>query len=306
MKIIVVNKKSEFSEDQIKKLDNTGDLVFIESSEDFKTTKEFFTSEEKVIALDPGISEWAFPNDIVDKIPNLKGVCLPTTKHEWVDGKYLKRNGIILTNVPKYSTESVAEHCILLMLSLSKKLPMIINEGWKLNYDKHLGNEVKGANMGVIGLGDIGKRVSELGEAMGMSVSYWSRKSKDPRFDYMELDELIKNSDYIFLTISESPETKNFFSKNKADLMKKGSCVINVSGDDVWDFEYLSEKVKTGQIFGIALDDDRRQMSDSKTNILITPHIAWYTKEAFKEDFRIWVECVCSVVLGNPINVVNP
>ncbi|NMB70438.1 hypothetical protein GYA27_04575 [candidate division WWE3 bacterium] len=305
MKIIVVNKKSEFSEEQIQKLENLGSLVFIETPEEFKSTKEFYLPGEKIVALDPGISEWSFPNETIDKIENLKAVCLPTTKYEWIDGKYLRKKGIILTNVPKYSTESVAEHCILLMLSLSKKLPMIVNEGWKLDYDKHMGREIKGSKMGVIGLGDIGKRVLELGSALGMETFYWSRKSKDPRFEYVELDELIKNSDYIFLTISEGPETKKFFSKDKADLLKKESYVINISGDDVWDFDYLFQKTTSGQIAGMALDDDRRKMIDSKSNILITPHIAWYTKEAFKEDFRIWVECICSVVQGNPINVVN-
>jgi phosphoglycerate dehydrogenase-like enzyme len=305
MKIIAVNKKSEFTDEQIKKLENIGDLVFIENSEDFKATKEFYSPDEKIIALDPGVCDWTFTNETIAKISNLKAVCLPTTKYEWVDGKYLRKKEIILTNVPKYSTESVAEHCILLMLNLSKKLPMIINDGWKLDYDKHLGKEVKGSKMGIIGLGDIGKRVSELGQAMGMNVSYWSRKARDSRFEYKELDELIKNSDYIFLTISEGPETNNFFSKDKADLMKKGSYVINISGDNVWDFDYLSQKTNSGQIAGIALDDDKRKMTNSKSNILITPHIAWYTKEAFKEDFRIWVECICSVVQGNPINVVN-
>ena len=305
MKIIIINKKIEFSEEQVKRLESLGDVVFIESSEELKNTKEFYSPDEKLIALDPGISEWSFPNDIIDKITSLKAVCLPTTKYEWVDGKHLKEKGIILTNVPKYSTESVAEHCILLMLGLSKRLPMVINAGWILDYDKHLGNEVKESNMGVIGLGDIGQRVAELGQGMGMNVSYWSRKTKDSRYEYKELDELIKTSDYIFLTISEGPETKNFFSKEKVDLVKKSSCVINISGDDVWDFDYLTKKTSEGGIAGMALDDDKRQMQGYKDNILITPHIAWYTKEAFKEDFRIWVECIRSIIENNPINVVN-
>jgi len=106
-------------------------------------------------------------------------------------------------------------------------------------------------------------------------------------------------------TSKTAPETKNFFNKDKADLMKKDSFLINISGDEVWDFDYLADKVKSGGIAGIALDDDRRQMQDFGANILITPHIAWYTKEAFKEDFKIWVECIKSVVEGNPINVAN-
>ena len=65
------------------------------------------------------------------------------------------------------------------MLAVSKKLPLIISNGWKLDWDKHLGYEIKGKSMGIIGLGDIGSRVAELGKGMGMDVCYWSRKSKD-------------------------------------------------------------------------------------------------------------------------------
>jgi glycerate dehydrogenase len=305
MKIIIVNKKSEFTTDQIKTLKTRGDVTFIETSKEFNNTKSLYTQEEKIIALDPGISDWSFSNDLIDKIPNLKAVCLPTTKFGWVDGDYLRKKGIHLTSVPKYSTEAVAEHCILLMLNLSKRLPLVMNAGWKLDYDKHMGNEIKGANMGIIGLGDIGKRVAELGQGMGMNVAYWSRKTKDPSFEYKELENLIKTSDYLFLTISEDPDTKNFFSKEKVDLMKKTAFLINISGNDVWDFEYLSQKTKDKSIAGIALDDDRRGMEDSDANILITPHMAWYTKEAFAEDFRIWTECILSITNDDPINVVN-
>jgi len=305
MKIIIVNKKSEFTSEQISTLEKLGEVIFIETLEELQSTKELSNSEEKVIALDPGIANWTFTNETIDQINNLKAICLPTTKHGWVDGKHLREKGVALTNVPKYSTESVAEHCILLMLSISKKLPLVINAGWKLDYAKHLGNEVSGSIMGIIGFGDIGKRVSELGKGMGMSVNYWSRNVKDSRFKYKELDELIRTSDYVFLTLSESPETKDFFSKEKVDLMKKDSFLINISGDDVWDFEYLAQKVKSGDIAGIALDDDRRQAQDFGSNILITPHIAWYTKEASEEDFRIWVESIRAFVEGTPINIVN-
>lgn len=305
MEIIVVNKKSEFTPEQVEQLSILGNLIFIETADEFQDKSKLMSSEDKIIALDPGISNWSCPNELIDQIPNLKAVCLPTTKHGWVDGAYLKQKGILLTNVPKYSTESVAEHCILLMLMLAKRLPLVINEGWKLNYDKHLGNEVKGAEMGIIGLGDIGKRVAELGQSMSMNVSYWSRNTTDSKYTHKELNDLIKTSQYIFLTISEAPETKNFFNNVKADLMSKDSFLINISGDEVWDFDYLANKVKSGGISGIALDDDRRQMQDFGANILITPHIAWYTKEAFKEDFRIWVECIKSAVEGNPINVAN-
>jgi len=305
MKIIIADKKSSFTDKQISLLEKKGNVVFIETKEEWNKSKEIFSEDDKVLALDPGVCDWQFPNETIEKVPNLKGICLPTTRYTWVDGEYLKKKNIVLTNVPKYSTESVAEHAIFLMLSITKKLPLIISNGWKLDWDKHLGYEIKGKRIGIIGLGDIGSRVAELGKGMGMEVCYWSRKSKDERYTYLELDELIKSSDYIFLTIADGPETKEFLNKERIDMMKKNSYIINTTGNEVWDFNYAVEKVKDESIGGIGLDEDKVEMKDYGCNVMITPHIAWYTKESFEEDYRIWVECIISVVENNPINGVN-
>lgn len=305
MKIIIADKKTSFTDKQISLLKEKGNVVFIETKEDWNKSKEIFSEEEKVLALDPGVCDWSFPNEIIDKVPNLKGICLPTTRFTWVDGEYLRKKNIVLTNVPKYSTESVAEHAIFLMLSITKKLPLIISNGWKLDWEKHLGYEIKDKRMGIIGLGDIGSRVAELGKGMGMDVCYWSRKSRDEKYTYLELEELIKSSDYIFLTIADGPETKEFMNKERIDMMKKNSYIINTTGNEVWDFNYAVEKVKDESIGGIGLDEDKIEMKDYGCNVMITPHIAWYTKESFVEDYRIWVECIISVVDNKPINAAN-
>lgn len=305
MKIIIADKKSSFTDKQISLLQKQGNVIFIETKEEWNKSKEIFTEDDKVLALDPGVCDWSFPNETIDKVPNLKGICLPTTRFSWVDGEYLSKRGIVLTNVPKYSTESVAEHAIFLMLSITKKLPLIINNGWKLDWDKHLGYEVKGKRMGIIGLGDIGSRVAELGNSIGMDVCYWSMRSRDERFTYLELEELIKSSDYIFLTIADDSETKDFLNKDRIDMMKKNSYIINTTGNEVWDFNYAVEKVRDESIGGIGLDEDKVEMKDYGCNVMITPHIAWYTKESFDEDYRIWVECIISVIEKKPVNVVN-
>ena len=305
MKIIIADKKTSFTNKQISLLEEKGNVVFIETNEEWNKSKEIFSEEEKVLALAPEICDRTFPNDVIDKVPNLKGICLPTTRYSWIDGKYLRKKNIVLTNVPKYSTESVAEHAIFLMLSITKKLPLIISNGWELDYDKHLGCQLKGKRMGIIGLGDIGSSVAELGAGIGMDVCYWSRRSKDSRYSYLDLEELLKTSDYIFLTIVDSSETKEFMNKERINMMKKNSYIINTTGNDVWDFDYAVEKVKDESIGGIALDEDKVKVKDYGCNVMITPHIAWYTKESFEEDYRIWVECILSVVDNSPINVAN-
>lgn len=305
MEIIIVNKRSEFSNDQIEELEKLGKVIFYEDSNSWDLNKDKLSNEEKIIAIDPGISNWKLENEDIDKIKNIKAVCIPTTRYNWIDGEYLKSKNIVLTNVPKYSTESVAEHCIFLMLSIVKKIPLIIKNDWKLDYDKHLGYEVNGKNAGIIGLGDIGTRVADLCSNMGMNVMYWSKNTRNEKYKYMELKDLVKNSDVLFLAVRECDETKDMFNKELIDLMKEESFIVNIVGNSVWDFEYLLEKLKENKIEGVGIDEEDLFMENYEGNIMITPHIAWYTKDAFKEDFRIWVESIKSCINNNPKNKVN-
>jgi len=91
MKIVIADKKTSFTDKQTSLLQEKGEVVFIETKEDWNNSKEIFSEEEKVLALDPGVCDWSFPNEIIDKVPNLKGICLPTTRFTWVDGEYLKK-----------------------------------------------------------------------------------------------------------------------------------------------------------------------------------------------------------------------
>ena len=304
MKIIIINPKKDFNKEQISTFKSLGSTVFIESK-DYQNDKVFKDKEEKIIVLGPDMVNWIFPNEFIDKILNLKAVCLPTTGFGWIDGKYLRKKGILLTNVPKYSTESVAEYAISLMLNLVKKLPLVIKNNWKIDYGKHQGWEVKGKTIGVIGLGTIGTRVAELGQAMGMNVIYWSQKSRDKRFIYKSLDVVLKGADFIFPAMARNEKTKGMIDKGKIALMKKGAFIVSITGNDIFDFEYAAGEVKRGKLGGVALELDKKTIFDYEGNVWITPPIAWFTKEAFEEDMRIWVETVKSIVKGKAINVVN-
>jgi lactate dehydrogenase-like 2-hydroxyacid dehydrogenase len=309
VKIIFINPKTDFTKQQIRLLSDLGEVIFINSLNEL-SDQLISDQTEKIIAVGPDSVDWKFPNETIDKVINLKAVCVPTTSFSWVDGKFLRNKGIDLINVPKYSTESVAEYAICLMLNLVKKIPLVIKNNWKIDYTRHQGWEIKGKTVGIIGLGSIGKRIAELTKFIGMNVIYWSKNSRDDRFEYKDFDDVLKTADFIFPTLAKNDETKTIINKDKLDLIKPESFIVSITGDDLFDLNYASEMVKNNKLSGLAFESDKYSINNLdqnnfEGNILVTPPIAWFTKEAFMEDMRIWVENIGSKVKGNPVNIVN-
>lgn len=304
MRIIIINPKKDFLAKQIQAIKKVGEVAFFEKSPSF-SEKVFTDNEEKIIALGPEIVDWKFPNSIINKINNLKYVCLPTTGFGWLDAQTMKKNKIVLTNVPKYSTESVAEYAISLMLSVVKKLPLVIKNKWKIDYDNHQSWEVRGKIMGIVGLGTIGNRIAELGKSMGMKVIYWSRKSRNKKFIYKNLNTLLKTADFVFPCLARNDETNGLLNKIKLNLMKKGSFIVSITSEDIFDLKCAVSLLKKGRLSGIALESEKYTIKDFEGNVWVTPPIAWFTQEAFDEDMRIWTETIISCAKGKPINIVN-
>jgi D-3-phosphoglycerate dehydrogenase / 2-oxoglutarate reductase len=144
-----------------------------------------------------------------------------------------------------------------------------------------------------------------MGDALGMQVVYWSRSSTNHRFVHRDLDELMKESDFVFPTLAKNTETIQMLNREKIGMMKQGAHIVSVTGDELFDFEYGLERVKEGSISGIALESEGKSIENFDGNVLVTPPIAWYTNEAVAEDMRIWVESICSCANGSPINLVN-
>lgn len=281
-----------------------GELVWFDK-DNYQNNPVFTNSNEKILAIGPEILDWKLNNDFIDKISNLKAICLTTTSFSWVDGQHLRSKGINLINNPKTSTESVAEYAISLMLNISKKLPLIIKNKWNLDYDQHQGWEVKGKTMGIIGLGTIGTRIAKMGKSMGMKVIYWSKNSRNKNFEYRKLDNLLKNSDYIFPTLARNEETKAILGHKKLDLIPKSSFIVSITDEDLFDFEYIAKKVKNGKLAGLAMESEKRKMMDYEGNIYITPPIAWFTKESFENNINSWIGNITSQVHNTPKNIVN-
>ena len=306
MEIYVLGEKKDFNENQLERLNRLGSLIFIENVTDKYNEKYVSSNEEKILVIDPDKINWELGNDLIDKIPNLKAVCLMSTSYGYVDIDYCNKKGITITNVPKYSTDSVAEYASFLMMALARKLPMQIKNNYKEEFiATYLQKQIKNAKASIIGLGSIGTRLAEVLNGMGMNVSYWSRKSRDNRFQYEELENIFKTADFIFPTFSINEETKKIISDSLINMMKNSASIISIVGTDCFNKELIINKVKNNELYGFAFESNQETINDYDGNIMVTAPYAWYTKEALANCIEIWVKSVEGVATGNIINKVN-
>jgi lactate dehydrogenase-like 2-hydroxyacid dehydrogenase len=209
--------------------------------------------------------------------------------------------------VPGFSLDAVAEYAVAMAIEVSRRLPMVVKNKWKANFDISKPVLLKDKIAGIIGLGRIGKRMAEICQGIGMKVIYWSRNSKDNRFKKVKLDELFKTSDVIMPALVESIETKKLIAKKQFDSMKKSAVLVGINRvKAIWDENYILEKVKKGEIAGYAMEgDNAKEPSTYEGNVWAVPPIAWYTQESLDNLMKIWVDNMIAFAKGKPQNVVN-
>jgi phosphoglycerate dehydrogenase-like enzyme len=108
----------------------------------------------------------------------------------------------------------------MMMLNVVRKIPIVIKDGWKEDYVKHQGMELKGKTVGIVGLGSIGTRIAELCAGLGMKVVYWSKNSRDDRFEYQELRNLMKNADIVLPAVAQNEETNGLITDVLSNFRK--------------------------------------------------------------------------------------
>lgn len=301
MNIYIYCQENDLNEAQKATLASKFEKVEILNKADFEPL--FADEGPKVIALDPDIVGWEFSNELIDKIPNLKAICLETTGYEWVDCGYCAQKGIIVTNVPHYATNSVAEKCVMMALALAKKLPLFEKEG-KMNWDaEFVGEDMFNKPADIIGFGAIGHALAKKLEGIvgKKEICYYSHNQNDPDYHYMDFDDMLEKCEYMFITISKNPESLALF--DDLSKFKPQTKVIIVANGFEGVAERMAEMVEQGKLGGVAFESDdlSRQYNG---NVFVTPHNAYYTKESLEKMFDIWVQTMVSIT-ENPINTVQ-
>ena len=307
MNIYITYERTFFTEEQIKELNKFGELIFLESYFDLDKANYLNDEEEKILMADPEWYKWNLRKEHISKIKNLKGICINTTSFDWIDWQYCKDNEIIVTHTPKYSTDSVAEYAIFLLMCLAKKLPIQIKTNYKMEYNHEMLNtEIKGKTVGIIGLGTIGTRVAELCDNLGMKVIYWSKSSKENNYNRVEIDDIFKNADYIIPTFATNEETRKIISDDRIKMMNGNSLInIIINPVEIYNHKLVLEKAEKDEISYAFEIYDNTTLNDYKGNVMATAPYSFYTKESIDRLVALWCDNTMSILSDNPQNVVG-
>ena len=307
MNIYITYERSFFTEKQIENLSKYAKLIFLESYFDLDSAEYLKDDEEKILMADPEWYHWNLRKDHISKINNLKAICINTTAFDWIDAQYCNNNGIIVTHTPKYSTDSVAEYAIFLMMCLAKKLPIQIKTNYKMEYNHEMLNtEIRGKTVGIIGLGTIGTRIAELCSNLGMKVIYWSKNKKENSYERVEVDEIFKKADYIIPTFATNDETRKLITDERIEMMN-GNNLINIiiNPVEIYNHNLLLKKAENNEIgYAFEIYDDKN-LNDFKGNVMATAPYSFYTKESIDRLLELWCNNTIGILNNNLQNVVK-
>ena len=256
--------------------------------------------------------------------PNVKLICLLATGFDNVDLAYCKSRSIKVTNVVNYCTSTVAQHTLLLALTLSEKIAFYddyVKSGAYSaqdrfsNFDRTF-YDLEGKTWGIIGMGTIGRRVAGLAQAFGCRVIFYSASGKSTCTDYerVEFDTLLQESDILSLHCPLSDRTRGLINKDALSKMKETAILVNVARGPVVDTRALCDALVTDRIAGAGLDvleqepmakdNPLAQIKDS-TKLIITPHMAWASLESRTRLVDEVVKNIEAFLAGENRNVVN-
>ena len=253
----------------------------------------------------------------MDAAPGLRYIGVLATGYNVVDLAQARRRGIVVTNVPAYSTAAVAQHVFALLLEICQRVGHHSREvhagRWAANRDFCFWDypliELNGKTMGIVGYGQIGQATARIARAFGMRVLVYSRHATGEEF--VPLDTLLAQSDVVSLHCPLTEQNAGMIDSEALSKMKRGAILINTARGPLVDEAALREALLSGHLAAAAVDVVSREpiLSDNPLlgldNCIITPHIAWACKESRQRLMDIATENVRRFIAGDPVNVVN-
>lgn len=238
---------------------------------------------------------------------SLKAVCRAGAGLDTVDVPAAKEMGIAVIYAPGKNAATTAEHTMMLMLAAARKLAVLnahVKAGdWAIRA-AYEGIELNGKTLGIIGMGNIGRRVALLAQAFGMQVIYWSRSSRDEGFAFRDLDDLLREADVVSLHIALNEQTKGMIGIRELMLMKPNALLINTARGALVDASALEAVLIEGRLGGYAADVMAQQPPDANDPLLkhervtLTPHVAGLTDRTYREVCVFCAANVLAVVKG--------
>lgn len=299
MKIVLLDAATLGEDLDLSPLNKYGEVVSYPATDPCKV-EERLSDADVVIVNKVKLNE-----NTLGENTSLKLICIAATGFDNVDLEYMKKKGIGVCNVVGYSTDSVAQLTLSMVLSLATHLPEYndsvrcgeYSRGNVANKLTPVYHEIAGKTWGVVGLGNIGKRVAAVAEALGCRVI---ANKKTPVSDYncVDIDTLCREADIITVHTPLNDGTRGMINEERVAMMKKDAIFVNVARGAVCDEKALCEAVKEGRIGAIGVDvytaepfreDSPYYEIKEYPNVCLTPHMAWGSYEARNR-------CLCDII----------
>jgi glycerate dehydrogenase len=303
---------------------NPGDLSWEKIKQLGRTTIYPRTNSEEVLSRIKGaeiiiVNKVKLDAELLENAPLCQCICVTATGYNNIDIEMAKQKGIVVLNASNYGTGSVAQHVFALLLDITNRVntqnTSVKKGDWGNQPDFCYGHEslerLEGKTIGIVGFGAIGQAVAKIADAFGMKVKVVARtveKANNMGFDVQSLAQIIPICDIITLHIPLTDETKNIMNKTIFQKMKDQVILINTSRGDLINEEELYEGLKEKKPAFAALDVLKTEPPVEGNplfeleNCVITPHVAWASKQAREKLMKITVENILCFLEGRPLN----
>lgn len=277
---------------------------------------------------------------VLSALPNLKAICVRATGFDNIDLALCKQKNIFVSNVPAYGSHTVAEFTFALMLSVTRKVYTAINRvkiEQRFSFENLQGFDLFGKTLGVIGTGKIGVNVIKIAQGFGMNILSFDAHpnqtlARELNFKYAPLEDVLRSSDIITIHVPYNSETHHLLNSANLTLMKEGSVLINTSRGAVIETDALYKILSSGHLAGAGLDvleeeDELKEEAEllSRNSIpedkykeiledhmlmhmpqvLVTPHMAFFTKEAIASIRQTTLENIKGFINNTPQNQIQ-
>ena len=259
------------------------------------------------------------PGELLAQAPNVKMIAAAATGTDNIDLAYCKEQGIVVSNIRNYAVHTVPEHVFMLMLALRRNLL-----AWRQDLQQGLWqqadqfclftqpiHDLYGSVLGIVGGGVLGQAVAKLAAAFGMQVRLAEHKgASSVRTGYTAFDNVLREADVITLHLPLTDATRHLFSEREFNLMKPSALLINTARGNLVDELALEQALTTGRIAGAGFDvlaeepprTGSRLLNLNLPNFILTPHVAWASREAMQTLADQVIDNIEAYVAGSPCN----
>lgn len=319
MKIVILERSSVGADVSVECIRDFGDVTIYDNTVTTQQVRERIKDADIVIANKSPLRE-----ETLKDAPGVRLICEFATGYDNCDLEYCRKRGIKVANVRDYCTAMVAQHTFTLALALSQKLFYYDNyvKSGQYSAQDRFSNfdipfcELAGKTWGIVGMGNIGRRVAEIASAFGCRVIFHSVTGKSTCEKYLKTDKdtLLRESDFLSLHCPLSSLSRNFIDREALRKMKKTAVLLNVARGQVVDNGALYEALAGGEIGAAGLDvvekeplepENPLSLLKDSNRLIITPHLAWASVEARERCVKEAYENIRAFLRGEDRNIVT-